>query len=184
MTLAIAPSASNINAALRAFLLSIIPTAGIEVILGQPNRVPEPASADFIIFTPMLGARLGTNFDKFYNVVTPPPALGSNTVAQPMQMTVQIDVHGPASGDNAQIVSTLFRDAFATDYFDANFPGISPLYAEDPRQTPFHNGEQQIEWRWSVDVYLQVDATVSGIPQAFADSLHVNVISVDETYPL
>jgi hypothetical protein len=53
-------------------------------------------------------------------------ASGVKSSMQSTQMTIQLDVHGPSSGDNAQIISTLFRDEFATTFFQpvtCNFIG-------------------------------------------------------------
>lgn len=110
-------------------------------------------------------------------------AYGNKIVMQPTKMTVQLDVHGPNSGDNAQIISTLFRDEYAVDQFETSGYGVVPLYADDPKQIPFFNGEQQVEERWVVDAVMQCNPFV-GIPLQFADALGpVNVISVDALYP-
>lgn len=111
-------------------------------------------------------------------------AAGSITALQPTKVTVQLDVHGPASADNAQIISTLLRDAYAIDQFASQTPpvDVTPLYAGDPRQAPFENEQQQIEYRWSIDAVLQANPVVS-VPQQFADALVVGLIDVDATYP-
>jgi hypothetical protein len=68
------PTQSDAATALRAFLLEVMP-AGTEVVLGQPNQVPEPAGDNFVVMTPIRIMRLGTNrgtgFDvKFTGSVT------------------------------------------------------------------------------------------------------------------
>ena len=70
----IVPTQSDAQTSLRAFLLDVMPV-GTAVVLGQPNRVPEPAGAAFVVMTPILIKRLGTNrgtgFDvKFTGSVT------------------------------------------------------------------------------------------------------------------
>lgn len=107
-------------------------------------------------------------------------AAGGQTITQPTEIVMQLDVHGPASTDNAQIISTLFRDAYACEYFDGT--GISPLYAEDPRQIPFQNAESQYEDRWVVTLHMQVDPAVR-IAQQFASALAIEVVNVDAAYP-
>lgn len=111
-----------------------------------------------------------------------PLACGVKRALQPTKFLVQLDVHGPASADNAQIISTLFRDEFGVDAFTALNPNVTPLYADDPRQMPFINDQQQYEDRWIMEAFLQVNATVI-IPQQFADSLNVELINVDASYP-
>lgn len=109
-------------------------------------------------------------------------ACGGAQLMQQTKFTVQLDVHGPASADNAQIVSTIFRDPTAYDFLQALGHDVSPLYADDPRQMPYQNEEMQIEWRWIIEAALQVNPVVL-IPQQFADVVTVTLISVDEHYP-
>jgi hypothetical protein len=168
-------------AALRTVLLQIVP-GGVEVVQGQVNRVAQPAGADFVVYTPILRTRLSTNVDTYDDEPLADPPVGLRLSRSPIQLTVQIDVHGPASGDNAQMISTVMRDEWATIAFGALTPDVQPLYADDPRQTPFTNGEDQIEFRWTIDCVLQANPIVS-TPQDFADEVVVTPIEVDTTYP-
>jgi len=106
---------------------------------------------------------------------------GYKTALAPTQLDVQLDVHGPASGDNAQALATLLRDEYATAWFDASDLDLQALYASDPRQVPFVNAESQWEERWVVTASLQANITVQ-VPQEFADQLHADLISVEATY--
>lgn len=241
MALVLSPTQSEIQTALRSFLLSILPS-GVEVIAGQANRVPEPSSPNFVVMTPILRQRLETNTDIFadvaftgsisgttldvtaiaYGVIevgqavfgenvaagTIVAALGSGSggigtytvntsqsvasekmasgteaVLQPTKVTVQLDVHGPSAGDNAQMISTLFRDERAASFFAASGYDVAPFYADDPKQIPFVNGEDQYEFRYVVDAVMQANQTVSNLSQQFADQLDVGLIEVDAAYP-
>lgn len=240
MPIAVSPTQSDTLAALRTFLTAVLP-AGTVVIQGQPNRVAEPAAADFVVMTPIRRQRLATNIDGdadalFTGSITGPTmtitavdhgvlavgrtlsgtgviagtaitALGTGTggvgtytvspsqvapsqaiaggtieALQPTEVVVQLDVHGPASADNAQIVSTLLRDNYAVQSFvDSGFD-VVPLFADDPRQIPFVNENQAVENRWIIEAHLQVNSIV-GIPQQYADVVEVEVINVDEAFP-
>lgn len=110
-------------------------------------------------------------------------AAGQQSVTQTADVTVQVDLHGPAYLANAALVATLFRDGFAYEFFadpDKDY-GVTPLYADDPRQTPFVNGEKQYERRTSVDLHLQADFVIN-LPQQFSDALEATVIDAT-TYP-
>jgi hypothetical protein len=109
-------------------------------------------------------------------------ASGTQSLLQPIKLTVQCDVHGPVSADNAQTISTLFRDEYAFDFFAAQNRNIAPLYADDPRLVPFTNDSQQVELRWIVTAVLQANQTVVP-PQQFADQLDVTIIPVEAAYP-
>lgn len=235
------PPETNIESALRSFLLSVLPT-GVEVVKGQENRVPEPLNTDFVVFTSIRRRRIETNIDAYAD------ALGSGTIAgstmtvdfmqfgsvllggpvfgvgvlvpttvtafltgtggvgtytispsqnvaeetlafgtfgalQPVEITYQVDVHGPNSANNAQTITTLFRDEYAVDQFAASgFGDIVPLHADDPRQVPFINDAQQYEDRWIVEALLQANQIVT-VPQQFASLISVILKEVDTTFP-
>ncbi len=228
MTIPLVPTQSNVLTALRAFLVSILPS-GVAVIQGQQNRVPEPEGADFVVMTPILKARLETNSWSWADVAftgsisgttltvtavefgtirvgatlfgtnvasgTAISALGTGTgavgtyavsasqtvssatlacgasnIKQPTKIIIQLDVHGPSSADNAQTISTLFRDDYAVQVFLASGYDVSPLYADDPKQIPFINGEQQVETRYVIDAVMQANEIVSP-PQQYAGTL-------------
>jgi hypothetical protein len=116
------------------------------------------------------------------NVASEIMAAGVKDVMQPTKVTVQLDIHGPASGDNAQIITTLFFDDYASQTFAATGFDVSPLYASEPNQVPFTNAEQQVEERWVVDVVMQCNPTLN-VPQQFADQLKSSSIDVQSQYP-
>jgi hypothetical protein len=169
--------------ALRSFLLAILP-GGIEVVRGLDNRVAEPEGVDFVTMTPIMRERLELNVTTYIDgAFLTPPVAGNRIDLQPTKVTIQLDVHGPASSDNVQIISTLFRSGYASEYFAGLAVDVWPLYASEPRQMPFHNGEQQVEERWSIDAVLQANATVT-TPQDFADQLVANIKEVGAEYPI
>ena len=113
-------------------------------------------------------------------------ACGALQIEGGYELVVQLDFHGDGASsqpaDNAQLVSTLFHDPWATDQFSALRNDVVPLHADEPKQIPFYNGEELIEDRWIVEVHLQVNETVA-VPQQFMDTAVVGVINVDAAYP-
>ncbi len=112
---------------------------------------------------------------------------GAEQVMMPTMVTVQLDFHSAdltSAGDMAATVSALFRDSFAVNQFANQSPnyGVVPLLADDARQMPFINDQQQFEWRWVVEALLQSNIVLS-VPQQFADSTDLMTVSVDATYP-
>jgi len=168
----------NVLATLRTFLLSIV-AAGVEVVNGQDNRVPEPLGDDFLVMTPLGQSRLSTNGETYTDPGTNP---GTRNFERATKSTIQIDIHGPNSADNAAMIETLYRSEYAVDSFKASGLDIQPLYCDDARQMPFNNGENQYEQRWIITAVIQYNP-VTAVPQDFADALSVNIISVDATYP-
>jgi hypothetical protein len=166
--------------ALGDFLTTVLP-AGTAVVRGQVNRVPEVKGPDFVVMTPILRERLATNTDTYSDGFdTNGPQI--KDAMQPARVTVQLDIHGPDSADNAQVITTLLRDEYAVNIFATFGLDVTPLYAGDPRQSPFLNGEQQIETRWTVDSVLQCNPIVT-VPQDFASTLSVGLVNVDAAYP-
>lgn len=90
------------------------------------------------------------------------------------QLGVQLDFHGPNATNNVFAVDALFFSEYATNAFAGSGFDVHPLYAEPPRQSPFINAEQQYEYRWTMDVQLQVNPVVT-TPQQFADEVVVVV---------
>jgi hypothetical protein len=105
---------------------------------------------------------------------------GATEIEQSTEVVYQIDIHGPASGDNVQTIATIFRDAYGVSLFAGT--GITPLYCEDPRQLAFSTAAVQFEERWSIDVHMQADPIIS-VPTQYSDAANVTVISVTEAFP-
>lgn len=109
-------------------------------------------------------------------------AAGTQTLLQPTQLSVQIDVYGPNSSDNSQIITTVFRDEYAVDQFSTYGYDVTPLYASDAKQTPFISGEAQYEERWTLTAVMQMNPVVT-VPQQFASQLEASLRDVQAKYP-
>ncbi len=177
MPFSIAPTQANIQKSLRNFLIDILVIDPQDIIAAQVNRVPEPNGADFIVFTPLRYERLETDIETFDGLSS------LLNFRQPTKVTMQLDIHGPNSAENASLVSTLFRSSLAVDLFEGYGLGVVPFYADDPKQLPFINAEQQYENRWVVEAAMQFNAQTSNIDQQSATTLDVGIISVDAEYP-
>jgi hypothetical protein len=153
----------------------------VVIVKGQANRVPEPAGTDFIVMWPLLRTRLGTNVDTYF-ADDDSPSPDVKLVLQPFRLDIQLDVHGPNSADNTQIISGLFRDEDATAYFRASGNNMQALYASDPRQMEFDDAEAQAENRWTIDLSLQINPVVT-VPQQFSEELTPTTIDVEQVYP-
>ena len=156
MSVTVAPSQSDIAIALRALLVAILPSS-VAVVKGQDNRVAEPQGSDYVVLTPILRNRLSTNVEAAIDAATP-----GYTSKQSTMLTMQMDIHGPNSSDNGQMISTLLRSPVGGQILpQPSVGGVSLLYAGDPKQMPFVNAEGQYETRWTIDAVLQVDQVVT-----------------------
>ncbi len=109
---------------------------------------------------------------------------GQNVLEQGAEVTFQLDFHtlDNTSADLAQTVATTMRDPYGVQVFADQNLGVVPLYADDPRQVPFINENQQYEWRWVLEASMQVNQAVR-VPQQFADEAVVGIVDVDAAYP-
>lgn len=167
--------------AVRKVLMNLLP--GVPIIVGQDNRVAEPDADDFVVMLITLQERLSTNVVTYEDglLVDPVNGLGKRFDLTPKKVTVQLDVHGPASSDNASIVASMWRSDYAVDAFIATGFDVQPLYANEPHQSPFSNGEQQTEQVWICDAVVQCNPIVT-TGQEFADTVTVGLINVDTKY--
>jgi hypothetical protein len=225
--------------ALRTFILSVLPS-GIEVVRGQGNLVAEPLGSDFVLMTPGLRERLGTNVDFYQDcaftgsisgqtltvtamslgtiavgatlfgtnvtmgttitalgtgtggvgtyIVNPSQtassevmACGNKNMLQPVKFTVQLDVHGPNSGDNSQIITAAYRDDYAVQSFASSGYDVAPLYCGEPKQIPYINGESQYEERWVIDALMHCNPII-GVPQQFFTSAQIGLKPIDQFF--
>lgn len=179
MTVAISRTESEAFKILGEFLTQVLPV-GVDIVQGQDNYVAPPNAADYVVMWPISRNRLSTNVREYNPTTDPIPAEGDLSVAASTDVVIQLDFHGVNCADNTQIFTTLFRDPFATGYFEGS--GYTPLYCDDGRQLPFITPEKTYENRWAVYAHMQVTPIVSTTHQ-FADNLTTELISVDATYP-
>lgn len=171
---------TQVLTALRSVLSGMVDPS-VAIIRGQGNLTPEP-TGDFIVMTHTFRMRLATNQD-----LLPGPGVVNPTIQQTLiaeRLDIQLDIHGPNSTDNAQIIETLFRDDYACQAFAALSPpvAIQPLYGDDARQVPFINAANQYEDRWVMNVAMQGNFVIS-TTQQYADTLTVGIKEVDTYYP-
>lgn len=157
---------TDVFTALRTFLVGVV-SDGTEVVQGQANRVPMPQGADFIVMTPI---RFEQMAQTVHALTIPAGAngLGTDEISRSTGIHLQLDVYGPASAENAGVITTLLRDSYGAEALAPS--GLSPLYAEDPFQLPLVAGEQQWIQRWTIRIALHGHIAVT-VPQAFADTL-------------
>ena len=107
---------------------------------------------------------------------------GQMTLLQDSEWVLQCDFHSPdtIAGDMAKTVSTALRDNYGVSFFAAQpapLNAVVPLYADDPVQAPFISAENQYEFRWTLDVHLEVSQSLS-VPQTYADEVTVELVEL------
>ena len=167
----VTPNQEDVFTALKAFLVAVLPSVDPDAIVqGQDNRVPQPLPDDHVVMWVIHDGRLGTNVVTFTDNLT----TQVNSVMESAEITIQIDVHGSNSADNAKSIVMMWRTDFAVDTFTGSNANVTPLYADEARQVPFHDGEQQIETRYTIDAVLQANQTIT-VPQQSATSFDLSL---------
>lgn len=132
------------------FLQSLFPD--VPCIFAQENDVPMPTGA-FVMANAVTTTRLSTNRRVFTSDQ-------EQAIIQPVQVAVQIDFFGDQAQARQAQFSTLWRDAYAFDWFAANGYPCRPLYSDDRQFQQFVNESQNYEQRWFCEAMLQIDQTI------------------------
>lgn len=154
----------DVFTALGSYLQGIFPS--VPVVRGLDNNVPMP-NTDSIEVTPLYEKRLSTNVRSY------DPDAQIVTLRMAAEYTIQVDCYGSTANDKATVLATLWRDDAAISQFP---DGITPLFADDPRQIQFQNDQNQYEERWMVEIKLQYNALVS-MPYESALNLNIPVLN-------
>jgi hypothetical protein len=172
MTATISITEAQLYTALGNFLVGVLPCP---VIQAQQNRIAMPIG-NFVTMTSL--GTTGLSTDK----ATYQPAESTQTHERSTRWDAQLDFYGPTAADYANLVATLMKTDYACSQIEASGLSMDPLYAEEPRQIPFVNAENQYEKRWSVQCAFQFNPTVV-VTQQFAASLEVIPESIDVVFP-
>ena len=177
MSITITPAQEAIYDALEAYLTGVLP-AGIPVLRPLANRTPvPPPEPGYVEFQALFQDRLSMPVDTNVTGGDTPPT--TSTIAQDLEVTLQIDCYGAWSGTWASLISTTFEDAYG---FSALAPNCEPLYCNEARLIPLTNEELQYEERWSLTAALMY-TPVATVTQQYADELELTMKDVNVIFP-
>ncbi|MCX2562153.1 hypothetical protein OQ252_12205 [Acetobacter farinalis] len=174
MPLGTPPITAALTTALRAFLQACLPSE-TPILLARQNRMAAPLGL-FALMTILQHQRVATSASRYTGA--------TRIVLQQQESTVQVSLFGPGAGEGAQLISALFNNGWAAEFFTAFYqtqnqqppcpmpvaaeappPGyptrIAPLHAGPARQIPFVNGERQYEEHWQIDLHLQASFSLT-----------------------
>jgi hypothetical protein len=150
--------------------------AGTSVIVGQVNRTPTPLNL-FVVMTVLTLPQQGMPSTTRTNPVGDSNT-GSENYRAATRWHMQIDCYGDQAGENAQLISKMFKTNYACLALASSGVDMAPLYATEPRNLQFINGEQQYERRFSFELVGQYNPIIS-VPLEFANELVINAESVE-----
>jgi hypothetical protein len=140
------------------------PSIAPQIFKGYQNLTSTPYGT-YIVISAGVKERFNQGTRSYaFNATT-----GAGTVTQlrSTQYMWQVDVYGPQSVDWSDIVSIAWRSNTAADAQIMAGAPIVPLFADEPQQLNIVNAEDQMESRYMVKLYGQVNQTVT-LAQQFA----------------
>lgn len=165
----------------RAWIIAVLGTAvdPNNVVRVPTNRTAPPKTYPYITMTPVLKEQIAWPEPVVSNPVIQPQSVD---FVMPTRYQIQLDAYGGTSGDIAQTLFSVFESPGAFDFYNANaIVGVYPLWADNPHQTPFVDGEAETELRWTMDINLQINPVVTTDIQT-ASQVSVTIINVDAAY--
>jgi hypothetical protein len=144
------------------------------VFKSNPNMAATPVGT-YAVIQP--GVRLRQN----QGVRTYDPVGGFQIVERSTTYYYQVDCYGPLAPDWADTFAIAWRSLWGCDN-NAASAVFTPLYADEPVQLNFANGEQMYEQRFMIKLYAQVSQTVS-LPQDFFTEVPPTTLIVADNLP-
>ena len=151
-----------------------------EVVQGYANRVSTPTGG-YVTMSGLLKTRLGSN-EVTFSLPTFPDIVGTEIDTQSYDYHIQLDAYGDDSADWASILNIAYHSQTAFLFFRSQFPGIAPLYMEEPKLVPVVTGEEQYELRWTMVIHLQFKPSISNAQQS-ATNVVAGLKNVEAVYP-
>ncbi|ARW09755.1 hypothetical protein S101447_00652 [Acetobacter ascendens] len=168
------PDQAQVFAALRAFILEVLP-AGTTVVQARQNRTPPPRGM-LALITPLSCQPISTGSTRY--------GAQSCTLLRQQQFATQISLFGTGAADAAQTLLTLWRDVWSTTFFanlaaqQQDMPRLSPLYADNAECLPYINAQQQYEPHWQLTLHSQLTFSIT-LPAATATAATVHSVAAD-----
>jgi hypothetical protein len=160
MTAVLTPTEDQVFDAVWQALTSVFPAPfAASVFKGFQNMTATPTGT-YVVIQPGIVERQN-QVDHDYD-----PVNGLILENRHSTYSYQIDCYGPSAPDNANIIAIAWRSFYMANYTADNALPFQVLYADEPQQLNFSNGEMQYEQRFMSKIYLQVNQTVS-LPQDF-----------------
>ena len=123
----------------------------------------------------------GVNTRQNQGVRTYDAVNGFQVVERSTTYYYQVDCYGPNAPDWANMFAIAWRSLWGVD--NNPTPAVFvPLYADEPVQLNFANGEQQYEQRFMVKLYAQVNQSAS-LPQDFFTEVPPTSLIVADNFP-
>lgn len=150
-------------------------TGNAQIFRGNQSREVLPADNNYIVYTPILQKRIGTNIAVLDADGVAPEDDAPETNSKLLQIDLQIDFYGANAFSFAEGLETFSKAARCNDWLIQNDMGIRVLYASDPIDGTLVDDTQQYIPRRIVTLSICTTvSTTDSIP--WVEDVQVNVV--------
>lgn len=158
-------------------------TGNSQIFRGNQSREVLPKDNDYIIYTPIMQKRIGTNIATLHAEGIEPTDNAPEQNSKLLQIDLQVDCYGGKSFAYAEGLETFAGSGRCNDWLVQNGAGIRVLYASDPMDGTLVDDTRQYVTRWIVT--LSICLTVSNTDSIpWVEEVEVNVVPKAEDSPV
>ena len=145
--------------------------SGVTIFYAQENGVPLPPDPSIMINS-VWEERLSFNTHDF-------SVDQQQTIKQQVQVALQLDFFGSGAQSRLSQLSTLWYDAYAFDWFKSQGLPCRPLTIRQLRQVQFINESDNFDQRWTCEITLQIEQSVTISQETAITPGPISLIEVD-----
>jgi hypothetical protein len=149
------------------------------IFRGNQSREVLPADDNFVIYTPIVKRRVGTNVKTFNAKGVPDSANGTYGDKSLVLVDIQIDCYGENANEYAQMINLFAYSIVCRDWLVSQNMGIRVCNCTDPQQVDLIDDTRQYCNRYMVTLTVCFDSNLlMGIPW-FEDVTFKDIANVD-----
>jgi hypothetical protein len=141
------------------FLMYVTGIPQTRLFRGNQSREVLPRENDYIVYTPISQARIGTNVAVLHAENVADDKNAPDTDSKLLQVDVQVDCYGSKAFAYAEGIETFAGSGRCNDWLKQSKMGMRVLYASNPIDATLVDDTRQYIPRWVVT--LSIEITVS-----------------------
>lgn len=157
-------------------LLFITGIEQVRLFRGNQSREVLPEDNSYIIYTPILQRRIGSNISVLHAEGVEPDKDAPNTDTKLLQVDIQVDCYGDMAFDDAQRIETFAGSHRCNEWLKQAGFAVRVNYASNPADMTLVDETRQYVERWTTTLTITITADYTdNIP--WVEEVEVNVIT-------
>lgn len=136
-------------------------TGNSQIFRGNQSREVLPVDNDYIVYTPILQKRIGTNIALLHADKVPDNENAPDTDTKLLQIDLQVDCYGEKAFAYAEGINTFAYAGRCNEWLKQQGAGIRVLYASDPLDGTLVDDTRQYITRWIVTLSICLPISVT-----------------------